>query len=229
MVSGARFLSIPSPRVGREQGQCQDGLKPIAILWRTVMGLSRKRRRELKKLRGAAENVWGEQREVLEHAATVLRSAGVTVGNVARKDVAPRLRDSYGRRLAPAVNSTVGAVRHAGHVTKHTLTDDVLPAVTGAVGSAIAALEVARDKHLREAIKTASRASHEVATKAGQRFGLIEVKPRRGPGTFILIGLGVVAVASIAYAAWQTLRPDDDLWVEDEPEQDARTTASPAL
>ncbi len=192
------------------------------------MGLSRKRRRELKKLRGAAENVWGEQREVLDHAAKVLRSAGVTVGDVARKDVAPRVRDSYDRRLAPAVDSTVGAVRHAGHVTKHTLTDDVVPAVTGAVGSALAAFEVARDKHLREAIKTASRASQEVATKAGQRLGLVEVKPKHGPGTFILIGLGVVAVAGIAYAAWQTLRPDDDLWVEDEPEPgEAPTTARP--
>jgi len=192
------------------------------------MGLSRKPRRELKKLRGAAENVWGEQREVLDHAATVLRSAGVTVGNVARKDVAPRVRNSYDRRFAPTVTSTVGAVRRAGHVTKHTLTDDVLPAVTGAVGSAIAALEVARDKHLREAIKAASRTSHEVATKAGQRFGLIEAKPKHGPATFILIGLGVVAVAGIAYAAWQTLRPDDDLWVEDEIEADARPQGSAA-
>ena len=36
-----------------------------------------------------------------------------------------------------------------------------------------------------------------------------------GPGRYILIGLGVVAVAGIAYAAWQTLRADDDLWIED--------------
>ena len=26
---------------------------------------------------------------------------------------------------------------------------------------------------------------------------------------------GVVAFAGIAYAAWQTLRADDDLWIED--------------
>ena len=36
-----------------------------------------------------------------------------------------------------------------------------------------------------------------------------------GPGTFILIGLGVVAVAGVAYAAWQTLRADENLWIED--------------
>ena len=43
---------------------------------------------------------------------------------------------------------------------------------------------------------------------------------KSGPGKYILIGLGVVAVAGIAYAAWQTLRVDEDLWVEDLSEVD---------
>ncbi len=180
------------------------------------MELSRKRRRELKKLRGAAENVWNEQREVLDHASKVLRDAGRQATVVARKDVAPRVRDSYERRVQPGIDASVGAVRHATHATKSTVTDDILPAISGALGSAAAAIEVARDKHLREAIRTASRTSNEIATKAGQRLGLIEVKRSPGPGTFVLIGLGVVAAAAIAYAAWQTFRPDDDLWVEDD-------------
>lgn len=184
------------------------------------MELSRKRRRELKKLRGAAENVWNEQREVLGHASKVLRDAGRQASVVARKDVAPRVRDSYERRVQPGIDASVGAVRHATHATKSTVTDDILPAISGALGSAAAAIEVARDKHLREAIRTASRTSNEIATKAGQRLGLIEVKRSPGPGTFVLIGLGVVAAAAIAYAAWQTFRPDDDLWVEDDLDDD---------
>lgn len=184
------------------------------------MELSRKRRRELKKLRGAAENVWNEQREVLDHASKVLRDAGRQATVVARKDVAPRVRDSYERRVQPGIDASVGAVRHATHATKSTVTDDILPAISGALGSAAAAIEVARDKHLREAIRTASRTSNEIATKAGQRLGLIEVKRSPGPGTFVLIGLGVVAAAAIAYAAWQTFRPDDDLWVEDDLDED---------
>ena len=39
-----------------------------------------------------------------------------------------------------------------------------------------------------------------------------------GPGRYILIGIGLVAVAGLAYAAWQTLRADAELWVSDEPE-----------
>jgi hypothetical protein len=45
---------------------------------------------------------------------------------------------------------------------------------------------------------------------------------KSGPGKYILIGLGVVAVAGIAYAAWQTLRIDEDLWIEDLGEADAQ-------
>ena len=55
----------------------------------------------------------------------------------------------------------------------------------------------------------------EIAT---EKVGIIKPKPV-GAGRYILIGIGVVAAAAVAYAAWQTLRADDDLWVEDEPEE----------
>ena len=35
---------------------------------------------------------------------------------------------------------------------------------------------------------------------------------------------GVVAVAGVAYAAWQTLRADDELWVSDEVDDEADAT-----
>ncbi|WP_179872837.1 DNA helicase [Microcella indica] len=180
------------------------------------MGLSRKRRREIKKLRGSASDVWSEQREVLDHAAKVLRAASREAANVARDDVAPRVKSAYEKRVQPGIDAGVGSVRSAASATRSTFTDDVLPAVSGALGSAIAVLDIARNKQLRDALKSASASGRELATRAGQRVGLIEVKPKPGPGTYILIGLGVVAAAGIAYAAWQTLRADDDLWVEAE-------------
>ncbi len=53
--------------------------------------------------------------------------------------------------------------------------------------------------------------------RAAAKRGLVSPPPKSsGPGKYILIGLGVVAVAAIAYAAYQTLRADDDLWIDDE-------------
>ncbi len=75
------------------------------------------------------------------------------------------------------------------------------------VGSALAMLEAAKDPRVRDVVKRVS--------KAGQRVGIVEAPKSTGPGRYILIGLGVVAFAGIAYAAWQTLRADDDLWIED--------------
>ena len=92
-----------------------------------------------------------------------------------------------------------------------------MPAVSGALGSALAVLEAARDPRVREVVRSASRKPLAVPAK------------KSGPGKYILIGLGVVAVAGIAYAAWQTLRVDEDLWVEDLSDsdpQDRRTTTS---
>lgn len=36
------------------------------------------------------------------------------------------------------------------------------------------------------------------------------------PITYVLMAIGALALALVGYAAWQTLRADDDLWVEDE-------------
>ena len=180
------------------------------------MELSRKRKRDLKKLRREAEGVWDEQREVLEHAASILRDASRQAANVARDDVAPRVRNTYEKRVVPTVEAGVGSVKHAANATRDRFVDDVIPAVTGAIGSAIAVLDVARDKRIRDALKAVSSTGRDFATRAGQKVGLIDVKKSPGPGRYILIGLGVVATAAVAYAAWQTLRADDDLWVEED-------------
>ncbi|MBX9717653.1 MAG: hypothetical protein K2X36_02285 [Microbacteriaceae bacterium] len=191
------------------------------------MELSRKRQRELKKLRRQAGDVWDEQREVLERAASILRDASRQAASVAREDVAPRVRDTFEKRIVPGVEAGVGSVLHAASATRDRFVDDVMPAVSGAIGSAIAVLDVARDKRIRDAIRQVSASGRDLATRAGQKVGLIEVKPAPGPGRYILIGLGVVATAAIAYVAWQTLRADDDLWVEEvDPDSEAPTESS---
>jgi len=41
------------------------------------------------------------------------------------------------------------------------------------------------------------------------------VKNSANPFVYVLMALGTIALAVIGYAAWQTLRADDDLWVEE--------------
>ncbi|MGV8970058.1 MAG: hypothetical protein ACOH1J_06375 [Microbacteriaceae bacterium] len=178
------------------------------------MALSRKRQRELKRLKNQAEDLLHDQKEVLEHASRVVRDASRQAAHYAREDVGPRFRDAYEDRVKPALNTGVSATKHAAATTREKFVDDIFPAVTGALGSALAALEVSRSPQVRDAIA----AVRKNATAVGVRTGLVAAPKSSGPGKYILIGIGVVAAAGIAYAAWQTLRADDDLWIDDEPE-----------
>lgn len=178
------------------------------------MALSRKRQRELKRLKSQAEDLLQDQKEVLEHASRVVRDASRQAAHYAREDVAPRVRDTYEDRVKPAFNSGVTATKNAASSTRDKFVEDVFPAVSGAIGSALAAIEVARSQQVRDAIATVRKN----ATAVGVKTGLVAPPKSSGPGKYILIGIGVVAVAGVAYAAWQTLRADDDLWIDDEPE-----------
>ncbi len=178
------------------------------------MALSRKRQKELNRLKSQAEDLWDEQRELLDQAAKVVRDASRQAAHYTREEVGPRVRDAYEDRLKPAVASGVSSARSAAKHTRDRLVDDVLPAMSSALGTALAAIEVAKNKQVRDAITRATK----LGTDAGTRVGLIQPKPSSGPGRYILIGLGVVAAAAVAYAAWQTLRADDDLWIDDDAE-----------
>jgi hypothetical protein len=175
------------------------------------MGLSRKRQRELKRLKRSAEGLWDEQRDAIEHATEVLKDARRQAANYAREEVGPRMRDTYEDRVRPAMRDGLRAGRSAASWGRERLADDVFPAISGAVGSALAMLEAAKDPRVRDVVRRVST----VGLRAGERAGLVQPKRSAGPGRYILIGLGVVAAAGIAYAAWQTLRADDDLWIED--------------
>ena len=160
------------------------------------MAPSRKQERELDRLKSQAEDLWDDQREILERANRVIHEAG----RAARAEVPPRLR------------SAASGARGAAFGARERLTDDVLPAVTTALGSALAIIEAAKDPNVRAALRRAGAAGTAVATRAG----IVKPKSSGGVGKYILLGVGIVAAAGIAYAAWQTLRADDDLWIDDE-------------
>lgn len=171
------------------------------------MGLSRKRQRELKRLKRSAEELWDEQRDAIDHASAVLRDARRQASNYAREEVGPRVRDAYEDNVRPAVESGFRATRRAASAARGRLSDDVLPAISGALGSALATLEAAKDPRVSNVARR--------VTRSAERAGIVKAPKSSGPGRYILIGLGVVAFAGIAYSAWQTLRADDDLWIED--------------
>jgi len=181
------------------------------------MGSTRKRKRQLKKLKGSAVHVWDEQREVLDHANDVLREARRQLGDYTRDEVTPRIRDTYDRRLKPTVTGSIAATRAASYNARSRVAGDVIPAVSGAIGSTLAVLSSAKDPRVREVAKNASKQTKKLSKKAQKR---VAPSSSGGPGKFILLGLGVVALAGVAYAAWQTLRADDDLWIEDLAEAD---------
>ena len=176
------------------------------------MPLSRKRQRELKRLKRSAEELWDEQREAIEHASAVLKDARRQAANYAREEVAPRMRDTYEDRVRPAVVGGFAAGRSAASSARERFSDEVLPSLSGTIGSALALLDVAKDPRVREVVKRAS----STASSVRRRVPFVEPpKKSAGPGRYILIGLGVVATVGVLYAAWQTLRADDALWIED--------------
>jgi hypothetical protein len=176
------------------------------------MALSRKRQKELNKLKRSAEELWDEQRDALEHASAVLKDARRQAANYAREEVGPRARDTYDSRVRPAVASVAASGRSAASRAGERLSDDLLPALSGAIGSALAMVEVAKDPRVRAVLKQASSA----ATSVGRKVHIVEPPKKSGPGKYILISLGAIAAIGVLYAAWQTLRADDDLWVEED-------------
>lgn len=164
------------------------------------MSLSRKRKKELKRLRSSAEELWGNQQVVLEHANHVAREATRQLGNLTREEVVPRVRDGYQQYVVPAA-------RTAGRAVENT----VVPAVGNALGAVLAIGDVAQDARVRRAVG-------RIAPKALPP----EKKSGLGIGGILAIGAGVVVAAGVAYAVWQTFRADDELWVaDDEPQPPA--------
>lgn len=178
--------------------------------------LSRKRKRELRKLKRSADKLWDEQRATLASAQSVLHDARLQLAGIAREEVVPRVSDTYESRVKPVIATGIATGRSAVRHTRQGIADDVIPAISGAIGSALAVVAASRDPRVRDVVRQASTVNRDVTRKARTVIAPVSTKkPAPGPGAYILIGLGVLAAAGAAYAVWQTLRSDDELWIED--------------
>ena len=180
------------------------------------MTLSRKRKRELRKLKRSAEDLWDEQRATLASAQAVLHDARLQLAGITREEVVPRVSNAYETRVKPVIATGVATGRQAVTQTRRGIAEDVIPAISGAIGSALAVVQASRDPRVRAVVIKAGNVNRDLSRKA--RTVIAPAPPKKaapGPGPYILIGLGVLAAAGAAYAVWQTLRSDDELWIED--------------
>lgn len=169
------------------------------------MSLSRKRKKELRKLQTQATNLWESQQVLVGEAASVAREAGKQLGHYHREQIKPQVAAGYERYAAPYVDKGV-------KVSKQVVNGTLVPAAGAVMGSAMSVWDTANDTRARLAAGRGINlpASWAKAAPAPQKKGI-------GAGGVIAIILGVAAAVGVLYAAWQTLRADDELWVADDP------------
>lgn len=81
------------------------------------------------------------------------------------------------------------------------------------------ASQSASDIAKRDVLPLAHDAYRETIEPTLSRIPWRRVAPPKktsNPFVYVLMAIGALALALVGYAAWQTLRADDDLWVEDE-------------
>jgi len=158
------------------------------------VNLSRKRKKELRKLQDDAGHLWEAQQVLVGHAADIAREAGRQLGHFNREQIAPAVIDTYNRRIAPTVDRGV-------KIGRHVVDEKVVPIVGGVVGTALSAWDVANAK--RQGLL--------------HRAAPAPKKKSMGLGSVMALVLGAAAAIGVLAAAWQALRADDELWVADDP------------
>ena len=106
------------------------------------MSLSRKRKKELRKLQSQATNLWEAQQVLVGEAASVARAASKQLGALGREQVKPQVQASYERFAAPYVDKGV-------KVSRNVLEKSVVPAAGAVVGSAMSVWDAANDTRSR--------------------------------------------------------------------------------
>jgi hypothetical protein len=169
------------------------------------VSLSRKRKKELRKLQEQANRLWETQQVLVGEAATVAKEARRQIGNYSREQLVPQAKDTYGKYAAPYVDKGVS-------VSRQVVNDRVVPAAGALVGSALSVWDAANETRTR-------LADGRGFSFSAPRLPVIEPPKKSGIGAggIIAIIFGVAAALGVAYAAWQTLRADDELWVADDP------------
>lgn len=185
------------------------------------MGLSRKNKRELKKLRSHAADLWQEQRDVLDRANSVAHEAAHQARKLSNQHVTPKVRGAVDEHVRPGFDRGFGAAKNISNTARDRFIGSVLPVAAGAVGSALAVLDFGDNVRIAHALERAKKAGKE-AGKTGRKLAgryIPAVAPKKrgiGAGGVIAIVAGVVVAAGVGYAFWQTFRADDDLWIADD-------------
>lgn len=164
------------------------------------MKLSRKRRRELRRLKGTAQELLEQQRAVLGHAGLVLQEAGHQARQLSDEHLAPRVDETL-EAVRPTVDRGVASARRAA--------DNVRRFSAPFVASALA-----------RTIRTLDELDNAQAAKQvrgfGERSGFLKPEKKKSTGGVIALGLGIAAAAGVGYALWQAFRTDDELWIAPE-------------
>lgn len=165
------------------------------------MSLTRKNRRELRRLRNHAQDVLDEQRIVLGHAGEVLQAAGSQARRLSDEHLAPRVNEAM-TAVRPQVDRGILAARRASEQVRRA----TAPLVAGALASTVRTLEQLENAEGAKQVR-----------RFGEKRGLLAPqKKKRGAGGFIALGLGIAAAVGVGYTLWQAFRSDDELWVAPE-------------
>jgi hypothetical protein len=179
-----------------------------------IVSLSRKRKKELHKLQKQANTLWESQQVLLGQAGEVAREAGRQLGHYNREHVVPAVQVGYSKGL---------------NTSARVYNDKVVPAAGAVIGSALSVWDAASEKRERLAtgrglgpldVVTLQKNAAKYGKEAAKKLTLhapAAPKKRMGAGGVLAIIFGVAAAAGVLYAAWQTLRADDELWVADDP------------
>lgn len=185
------------------------------------MSLSRKRKKELRKLQDQATTLWESQQVLLGQAGDIAREAGRQLGNYNREQVVPGVQHTYEKYAAPYVDQGV-------KTSKKLYNEKIVPAAGAVIGSAMSVWDAANEKRGDLAagrgftsldVGKYQKKAEKYGKKAAKQLQVSTAAPKkkRGAGSVIAIILGIAAGAGVLYAAWQTLRADDELWVADDP------------
>ncbi|UUT34349.1 DNA helicase [Microbacterium elymi] len=189
------------------------------------MSISRKRKKELRKLQEQANKLWESQQVLVGEAASVAREAGRQLGSYNREHVVPAVQQNYEKYAAPYVEKGVKTAQHV-------FNQKLVPAAGAVVGSALSVWDAANDTRsklsddrrltlpdLDAMAKNAKKQGKKASKTFAAQLAAVQPPAKRGVGAggVIAILLGVAAAVGVLYAAWQTLRADDELWVADDP------------
>lgn len=188
---------MTSPRL---HSTWQDGKKYVTTREGThvSVSLSKKRKKELRKLQGTANQVLDAQRAVALQAADVARAAGRQLGAINQEVIAPEARKKYHDYVEPYVDRATPYVQQGYGKGKKFFDNRVIPAAGGVVGRALGAYDA-------------------TAAKLGKQQIVVEPpKKKSNAGAVIAAVLGIAAAVGIFVVAWKTLSAEDELWVADE-------------